>query len=228
MTAHSFGKIVFLALAAFMTLASQTALAANPWQFLLGAQLKAPANDAAYQSRFAPQWRRVRQEEAENPVFLPGGRARLPRPYDFYWNNLLTKLPAMDLLQRLRAVSGFINVQLGGKSDQVVYGMGEHFASPREFVSRHGGDCEDFAICKYFALRALGWASADLRILLVEVPSRRSWHAVLAANINGAIYIADNNFRPRDLALPQERMKGFFVLYYAFNEDGAWFYVQNP
>ena len=213
---------IFLAILLIM-LGSQSALA-DAWQRVLGAQRYCPAVHVEPWPSLAPQWRRVMTQETQHPVFSYFGQARLPQPYINFWRNLVKQLPSMDGLQKLRAISGFVNVQLNGKPDQVSYGLGEYWASPAEFVRNHGGDCEDFAIAKYFALRSVGFQPEDLRLLIVEVPSRRAWHALLAANIKGHIYIVDNNFRPKDLALPQERLIGFFILHFAFNEQGAWFY----
>ena len=197
---------------------------ADPWNKVLGAGLQGAA-DEMFEKYFAPRWRQVMETERADPLFKPGGVANLPRPYMDFWKNLMKQVPTMSSLEKLRAISGFVNVQLNGKPDQVSYGLGEYWAPPREFVKNHGGDCEDFAICKYFALRGLGFAAGDLRLLLVEIPSHNNrWHALLAARINGEIYIVDNNFQPRDLALPHERLSGLFVLRYAFNEDGAWLY----
>jgi predicted transglutaminase-like cysteine proteinase len=216
----------FLGLAVVLLFSAPAA--AGPWDSFMGAQLVAEVGEAWSRHNYGQQWERVRQSEKDNPVFLPGGQARFPKPYDYFWNNLRPTLGGKTRLEQLRAVSGFINVQLGGKIDKVTYGLGEYFASPREFLANRGGDCEDFAICKYFLLRSLGWASEDLRLLVVEIPSLKRWHALLAANIGGTVYIVDNNFRPRDLALPAEKLKDFFVLHYAFNEDSAWHYRRGP
>lgn len=198
---------------------------ADAWHNVLGARYSGPADNLTLWMDFLPQWQRVRELNQRNPVFLPGGIARLPQPYLAFWNNLMQKMPGMSSLQKLRAISGFVNVQLNGKPDRISYGLSEYWASPAQFVAMRGGDCEDFAITKYFALRAIGFPVGELRLLIVEVPSRRTWHALLAARINNEIYIVDNNFRPRDLALPHSKLKGFFILHLAFNEDGAWFYT---
>lgn len=200
---------------------------ADSWDKVLGASLCCPASRVDIWPAMEAQWHRVQEMEKQNPAFSYPGQARLPEPYIGFWRNLMQKIPAMSSLQQLRAISGFVNVQLNGKPDQISYGLGEYWASPGEFIKNHGGDCEDFAITKYFALRAIGFKAEDLRLLVVEVPSRHSWHALLAASIEGRIYIVDNNFRPKDLALPHERLIGFFILHFAFNEQGAWFY-RNP
>ncbi len=213
-----------LAFALLLLLAASASAQADSWEAFLGARLAGSAERTEYWANIGQQWQRVQALEKDNPVFLPGGKANVPPACLWQWKNLMQTIPAMNNLQKLRAISGFINVQLVGAPDQRNYGIGEYWAAPAEFVKNQGGDCEDFAIAKYFALRSLGFNAEDLRLLVVEVPSRRAWHALLAARINDKIFIVDNNFRPRDLALPHGQLNGFFLLRLAFNENGAWLY----
>ena len=55
---------------------------------------------------------------------------------------------------------------------------------PGEFLHR-GGDCEDYALAKYLALRALGFAAADLRIVALSDAARGLHHAVLTVRLEG-------------------------------------------
>ena len=197
---------------------------ADDWDNLLGARLQGSADRAQPWPQLAPQWQRAQRLEADAPAFQRGGKANLPQPYLKFWDNLLQRVPSLNKLQVLRLVSGFINTQFSGRSDQENYGMGEYWAAPTELFKNHGGDCEDFVIAKYFALRSLNFSADDLRMLVVEVPSRHAWHALLAARIDGQIYIVDNNFRPKDMALLHRQLSNFFILHLAFNEKGAWYY----
>jgi hypothetical protein len=56
------------------------------------------------------------------------------------------------------------------------------------------GDCEDYAIAKYVALRAAGIPAKQLRVLLVRDNIARLDHAVLAANEDGHWYVLDNRW----------------------------------
>ena len=56
------------------------------------------------------------------------------------------------------------------------------------------GDCEDYAIAKYVALRAAGVPARQLRVLLVHDNAARMDHAVLAALDDGRWYILDNRW----------------------------------
>ena len=86
-----------------------------------------------------------------------------------------------------------------------------------EFLAR-SGDCEDYAIAKYQSLRMLGWPPEALRLVVVQDVLRDLPHAVLAAYLDGAIYILDNL---SDTALEQSRVENY-VPYYSVNEITRW------
>ena len=69
---------------------------------------------------------------------------------------------------------------------------GDHWASPYEFVQARGGDCEDFAIAKYFTLLNLGVPEEDLGLLMVRDERSGKGHAVLLARYEGSDYVLDN------------------------------------
>ena len=223
---HSMYQTIRLIIFSMLFLSTNPAWAqTSVWHEFLGSVL---IESGGENWKFHKEWQRVILAEKQNPVFPVGKQAQLPKPYAFFWNNLQKQLPSMTKLEKLRAISAFVNVQLTAKSDLSNYGMGEYWASPREFIASRGGDCEDYAITKYFALRSAGFSSEDLRILIVYIPAYKRLHALLAANINDNIYIVDNNFRPSDLALPQDKLKNFFHLETAFNENGVWYYQRKP
>lgn len=67
-------------------------------------------------------------------------------------------------------------------SDGEHWGQSEYWATPTEFVASDGGDCEDYAIAKYAALRAAGVPAANLRLIYVRAltAQRIENHMVLA------------------------------------------------
>ena len=54
------------------------------------------------------------------------------------------------------------------------------------------GDCEDFAIAKYFALRDLGFPASQMRIVVLKDTLRNLDHAVTAVYLDGDAWILDN------------------------------------
>jgi predicted transglutaminase-like cysteine proteinase len=70
---------------------------------------------------------------------------------------------------QLAAVNQFFNRQVIFTDDPVAWGVVDHWASPIETLAKGRGDCEDYAIAKYFSLLALGMPTAKLRLVYVRV-----------------------------------------------------------
>lgn len=65
------------------------------------------------------------------------------------------------------------------RSDQSLYGKSEYWAGPKEFM-KNGGDCEDFAIFKYYLAKKSGLAKeSEMRLVLVYDKTKNLDHAVL-------------------------------------------------
>lgn len=79
------------------------------------------------------------------------------------------------------------------------------------------GDCEDYAIAKYVALREAGVASADLQILMVKDTVANIHHAALAARVEGQWLILDNRWS----RLLDEHETAFFKPLFALTGDGV-------
>ena len=77
------------------------------------------------------------------------------------------------------------------QSDEVNWRRRDYWETPAEFAQR-GGDCEDFAVAKYFALRALGLQAADMRIALVFDENLGARHAVLLVRFEDEVFVLDN------------------------------------
>jgi len=84
------------------------------------------------------------------------------------WNELLSsgrRLPATEQLDR---VNDFFNRQLRFVEDIDLWGQSDYWATPMETLARGAGDCEDFAIAKYFTLVSLGVPVDRLRLTYVR------------------------------------------------------------
>jgi predicted transglutaminase-like cysteine proteinase len=81
---------------------------------------------------------------------------------------LLREAALADEPTRLNRVNEFYNRHLLFREDTEVWGQQDHWASPLETLSKGAGDCEDFAIAKYFSLRAAGVPGERLRLVYVQ------------------------------------------------------------
>jgi predicted transglutaminase-like cysteine proteinase len=73
-----------------------------------------------------------------------------------------------DDAAKLDAVNNFYNRQVAFRDDVEVWGLVDYWASPLEMLGQGQGDCEDYAIGKYFTLLALGMPTARLRMVYVR------------------------------------------------------------
>lgn len=95
------------------------------------------------------------------------------------WQGLLMQTSGSER-ERLQRVNRFINRSIVHGEDAEVWGEADYWATPQETLSRGRGDCEDFAIAKYFSLVRLGVPSAKLRLTFVKALQRQQAHMVLA------------------------------------------------
>ncbi|MBM9615823.1 transglutaminase-like cysteine peptidase [Desulfobulbus rhabdoformis] len=65
-------------------------------------------------------------------------------------------------------------------SDARHWGQDDYWATPTEFIASGGGDCEDFAVAKYFSLIKLGVANEKLSLNYVFATRLNQSHLVLA------------------------------------------------
>ena len=118
---------------------------------------------------------------------------------------LLSKLQFAPVQEQLELVNAFFN-DFVYSSDQVVWGRGDHWASPEEFIGRNAGDCEDFAIAKYYALRELGLAATSMQIAYVHDIQRHQYHIVLEVDLGaGRERVILDNAQPLVMRRTQRR-----------------------
>lgn len=81
---------------------------------------------------------------------------------------LLAGAAAMDERALLAAVNDFFNRRIVFTDDLTAWGVEDYWASPLETLERGQGDCEDYAIAKYFSLMAAGVPVTKLRLVYVR------------------------------------------------------------
>lgn len=76
--------------------------------------------------------------------------------------------------------------------DDQLWALHDYWATPAEFLARGAGDCEDYAIAKYFLLLELGIPAEAMRIAIVRDVARGLIHAVLLVQTEGGPMMLDN------------------------------------
>ena len=95
---------------------------------------------------------------------------------------LLPELAAADDSRMREVVNKFYNTNISYATDMMIYDLIDYWASPLESAALGRGDCEDYAIAKYFTLLAAGMPMDKLRMVYVKVerPFGSEGHMVLA------------------------------------------------
>ena len=93
---------------------------------------------------------------------------------------------------RLGEINRAINLAIRPISDLAQHGQIDVWTSPLATLARGGGDCEDYAIAKFIALRRAGIAPEDLRIVVLRDTIHGEDHAVAAARLDGRWLMLDN------------------------------------
>ena len=93
---------------------------------------------------------------------------------------------------RLGEVNRAINLAIRPMSDLAQYGSIDVWSSPLATFANGAGDCEDYAIAKFVALRLAGLAAEDLRLVILRDTIRQEDHAVVAARLEGRWLMLDN------------------------------------
>ncbi len=91
--------------------------------------------------------------------------------------NLKKKIKNYPLIKKLSYTNTFLN-KIISKVDSA-YGIGDYWKTPKEFLLSARGDCEDYAIAKYFTLLEVGIPKEKLYFAIVKVKGNTSAHMVL-------------------------------------------------
>jgi len=136
------------------------------------------------------------------------------------WLRLITDNQQEDDWKKLRLVNHFFNTKVSFVEDIVHWNEKDYWATPVEFIGTRGGDCEDFALAKYFTLKALGVETNKMRLMYVRALAINQAHMVLiySEKIDQMPLVLDN-INPKLLYANQRRdLKPV----YSFNGDGLW------
>jgi predicted transglutaminase-like cysteine proteinase len=172
----------------------------------------------------ASKWRAVEFEISHEEKVLAGCRAQKPCPE-----------PARDLLNiiaeginrtgrtRVGLINRAVDLAITPTADEAQWGVEDHWSSPFETLQTHRGDCEDYAIVKYVALREAGLSNADVKIVILRNLLPNEYHAVAAARVNGEWLILDN----RRLTLVRDTDMTRATPIFQLDEDGVHRFVPS-
>ena len=139
------------------------------------------------------------------------------------WDKVVEKAKGKKTLHKLKSVNDFFN-KIKYKLDINHWNKKDYWAAPFEFMGTGAGDCEDYAIAKYFTLRKLGIPDNKLRIMYVKYQGKKKGfeqaHMVLTYyhKPNSTPIVMDNINKKLKLANKRKDLKPV----YSFNASGLW------
>lgn len=125
---------------------------------------------------------------------------------------------------RLGDINRAINLAIRPMSDLAQYGEIDVWTPPLVTFNRGAGDCEDYAIAKFVALRQAGIATDDLRIVIMRDTIRGEDHAVAAARLDGHWLMLDN----RRMALVEDIDVRNYQPLFVFDQSAIMTYSDMP
>lgn len=121
--------------------------------------------------------------------------------------------------ERLKNANDYFN-SIPWVEDQQHWGVSDYWATPVEMLGSNGGDCEDYAVAKYFSLSETRFDKNKLRIAYVKSLTLNQAHMVL-------VYYPSPEAEPLVLdninksILPASQRKDLVPIY-SFNGDSIW------
>jgi predicted transglutaminase-like cysteine proteinase len=163
-----------------------------------------------------PKWRNVLDTYKDQPGACNSGK--LNACAFEKWNDLITDLKDKPKKYQLARVNSYLNLYRY-ILDPINWGVKDYWEIPKEFFAKFG-DCEDYAIVKYFTLRALGWKAEDMQIVVLQDMNLRIAHAILSVEFENKKVILDNQI---GLVIDAKRIRHYRPIY-SLNENGWWRY----
>ena len=141
------------------------------------------------------KWLEVERKLDDERVQLAlcdGDRDRCASPAALQFLAIVDNAKAREGRARVGEINRAINLAIRPMSDLAQYGAIDVWSSPLVTFTNGAGDCEDYAIAKFVALRQTGISPEDLRIVIMRDTVRGEDHAVAAARLDGHWLTLDN------------------------------------
>lgn len=165
--------------------------------------------------KIVPQWLDVLKRNSEEPIFKPQKYFNKKTSWEQFRKNVEGK----SQLEQMQYVNKFWNAW-PYKEDMANWGRSDYWAIPAQFLPK-SGDCEDYAITKYFTLKELGFDPQKMRIVVLRDTVRNLGHAVLAVYQGDDVFILDNL---SNVVLSHKNLTNYYPQF-SVNENGRWNHI---
>src|SRR5712691_12354015 len=140
------------------------------------------------------KWRVVEHDIAADMKLCRSDRARCPSAVALRFLSIIDSARGREGLALLGEINRSINLAIRPMSDLTQYHVEDLWSSPLATLAAGAGDCEDYAIAKFVALREAGVAPDDLRLVIMRNTLSGEDHAVVAARFEGHWRLLDNRY----------------------------------
>jgi predicted transglutaminase-like cysteine proteinase len=158
-----------------------------------------------------PKWRDMLLRFERELAACTPDRCRLDE-----WQQLVAPLRGRKAIAQVKLINKAVN-RHRHVEDWANWARADYWATPLQFLDRNG-DCEDFAIAKYLALRTSGMPAENMRIVILRDRQRYRMHAVLAVYVGKRVLILDSLYD----AIVEADVIDHYEPIYSINEQGWW------
>lgn len=152
------------------------------------------------------KWRNVEVEIEKDATRMVRCRVRIDCPWPAVeaFSSIVRGAAMRQGLERLNYVNRGVNAAITFVEDAEALGVPDLWQSPIATFLAGRGDCEDYAIAKYLALRLAGTPIDDRQLVIVRDVRKRREHMVVGVRHDGRWLILDSTTThlSRDSELP--------------------------
>lgn len=141
------------------------------------------------------KWNGVERKLEDDMVQLAlcdGDRERCASPAALKLLAIVDTARSREGRARFGEINRAINLAIRATSDMAQYGQADVWSSPLDTFASGAGDCEDYAIAKFAALRLAGVSADDIRIVVLRDQMHGEDHAAVMARLDGHWLMLDN------------------------------------
>jgi predicted transglutaminase-like cysteine proteinase len=131
-------------------------------------------------------------DERVQLALCDGDRAGCVSPAALRFLAIVDSARSREGRARLGEINRAINLAIKPMSDMAQHGQIDVWSSPLDTFATGAGDCEDYAIAKFVALRMAGVSADDLRIVVIRDTVRGEDHAFAMARLEDRWLALDN------------------------------------
>jgi predicted transglutaminase-like cysteine proteinase len=172
------------------------------------------------------KWNGVERKLEDDMVQLAlcdGDRDRCVSPAALRLLAIVDGARAREGRARFGEINRAINLAIKPTSDLAQFGQIDVWSSPLATFSSGAGDCEDYAIAKFAALRLAGISPEDIRIVVLRDLLHGEDHAAVLARLDGHWLMLDNRRMAMIEDLDVRNHRPLFVI-----DDGGVMRYEEP